>query len=247
MKRTKQAARPDLAIGYVRVSTEDQALGPVAQREALAAYCAAHGLQLVAVYDDLGVSGGAPIDKRPALLEALGALQEHGAGVLLVAKRCRLARDVIAAGMIERLAARSGAAVVSADGIGAGVGPEAQPMRTMLDAFAQYERALITARTRAALAVKRRKGQRTGGVPYGYSLAPDGIALEPHEQERETVRLAAALRAEGLSLRKVGAELLAAGRAPRTGRAWDATQVEGLLVSAERIAQEAAKTVGAAA
>ena len=240
MKRKHPAARPDLCIGYVRVSTEQQDLGPVAQREALAAYCAAHGLQLVAVHEDLGVSGGAPIDRRPGLLAALAALQEHGAGVLLVAKRCRLARDVVAAASIERIAARTGASVASADGIGVGAGPEAQLMRTLIDAFAAYERAVIAARTRAALKVKRNKGQRTGGVPYGYNLAADGISLEPDERERETVSLAASLRAQGLSLRRIGAKLLAAGHAPRGGMSWSASQVERLLASAERIAQEIA-------
>lgn len=241
MKRSKPAARPELAIGYVRVSTDEQALGPVAQREALASYCAGHGLQLVAVFEDLGVSGGTQIDKRPALLEALAALEAHGAGVLLVSKRCRLARDVVAAASIERIAARSGASVVSADGTGAGDGPEAQLMRTLIDAFAQYERMVIAARTRTALAVKRKRGQRTGGIPYGYTLAEDGIALEPNEPERETVRLAVELRAQGLSLRRVGAWLLAAGHPPRSGRAWDAHQVESLLASAERIAKSAAE------
>lgn len=76
------------AVGYVRCSTDEQHLGPEAQREALSRWCAANSTELVAIHDDLGVSGGAALDRRPGLLGALDALNAHGAGVLLVAKRC---------------------------------------------------------------------------------------------------------------------------------------------------------------
>src|SRR5688572_24763258 len=90
------------AVGYLRVSTEDQSLGLDAQREALTRWCAANGATLVAVHVDQGVSGGAPLEERPALLAALDELRVRGAGVLLVAKRDRLARDTLVAGMVER-------------------------------------------------------------------------------------------------------------------------------------------------
>lgn len=62
-------------------------LGPEAQRAALVGWCTRHGAELVAVYTDHGISGGAALDKRPTLLKALAALREHRAGVLLVATR----------------------------------------------------------------------------------------------------------------------------------------------------------------
>ena len=81
--------------------------------------------------------------------------------MLLVAKRDRLGRDVIAVAMIERLIAKRGARVVSAAGEGTDSDdPSALLMRRLIDSFAEYERALIAARTRAALAAKRRRGER---------------------------------------------------------------------------------------
>ena len=50
----------------------------------------------------------------------------------------------------------------------------------MVDAFAEYERAIIRARTRAALAVKRGRGERTGEVPYGFRLAEDAQIGRAH-------------------------------------------------------------------
>lgn len=217
-------------VGYVRVSTEEQNLGPEAQREALGRWCAANGAELVAIHNDLGVSGGAELDKRPGLLAAIDSLRAHRAGVLLVAKRDRLARDVVVAAMVERLAERSGARVLAADGAGNGDGPEALLMRGIVDLFAQYERAVIRARTRNALAVKKSKRERTGSVPYGYRLDLDGRSLIDDEAEQRVVRAVRELRAAGLTYRAVCDELASAGYVPRSGKGW-------LPMTVQRIAE----------
>lgn len=221
MPRTPRTAHsPAVAIGYVRASTDRQDLSPDAQRDALARWCASHGARLAMVHEDLGVSGGTDLDKRPGLVAALDALKAHGAGVLLVAKRDRLARDVVVAAMVERLAERSGARVLAADGTGNGDGPEAMLLRGIVDVFAQYERALIRARTQAALAVKRARGERTGEVPYGYRLAANSVHVEEHPAERAVVALVREGRAAGRTLRAIAADLLARGHAPRAGGRW---------------------------
>ena len=154
-RRLKRDTDPKKAIGYIRVSTDEQALGPDAQRAALNAWCERHDARLGAIYEDIGVSGASPLEKRPGLNDALDALVLEGAGVLLVAKRDRLARDVVIAAVVERMAQRVGARLLSADGTGNGDGPEDQLMRHLLSAFSEYERLLIGARTRAALRVRK--------------------------------------------------------------------------------------------
>ncbi len=126
------------AVGYIRVSTEEQTLGPEAQRVALARWAEARKIQLVAVHEDRGVSGAAPLDRRPGLLAALASLESHSAAFLVAAKRDRLARDVIIAAQLERLVERQGARLVSADGAGEGDSPEAVLMRRLVDAIASY-------------------------------------------------------------------------------------------------------------
>jgi DNA invertase Pin-like site-specific DNA recombinase len=64
---------PRQVIGYVRVSTDEQTPSVEAQRETLSGWCQAHGATLVEVYTDVGISGGAPLEKRPGLLAALSA------------------------------------------------------------------------------------------------------------------------------------------------------------------------------
>src|SRR5437764_1306819 len=103
-----------------------------------------------------------------------------GSDLLLVAKRDRLGRDVIEVAMIERLITKRGARIVSAAGEGTeNDDPSGILMRRLIDSFAEYERLIIRARTRAALAAKRRRGERISRfAPFGYQLASDARTVQ---------------------------------------------------------------------
>jgi DNA invertase Pin-like site-specific DNA recombinase len=218
----------DRAIGYIRVSTDEQQLGPEAQRAALRKWSQANCLELTEVHEDLGVSGGTALDKRPGLLAAIEAMSQHGAGVLLVMKRDRLARDTMVSAMVERLVVRSGGRIMTTDGTGNGDGPEAMLMRGIMDVFAQYERALIRCRTTSALAVKKNRGERVGEVPYGFRVAPDGIHIEAREDEQQAITVIRDLSTSGLSIRAIAQHLNADG-VPARGSRWHPTTVARLL------------------
>src|SRR5262245_24081996 len=84
------------ALGYVRVSSEEQAdsgLGLEAQRQRIAAYCAMKGLRLAEVFADPGISGGKPLASRPAGSQLLAAANKSQA-LVIVAKLDRLFRSV---------------------------------------------------------------------------------------------------------------------------------------------------------
>src|SRR5580658_6335135 len=171
MSKRVKSGSPLVAVAYIRVSKDEQKLGPEAQRASVEAWAAREGVRLASWHVDAGVCSVTAIDERPALVAALASLREHGAGVLVVAKRDRIARDVVLTAGVERAAASAGAVVVSAAGEGNGTAPADAFMRTVIDGAAAYERALIRARTTAALAVIRARGQKTGGgVPYGFRL-----------------------------------------------------------------------------
>ena len=212
------------AVAYLRVSTEDQALGPEAQRAAIEGWAERQGVQVLSWHLDQGVGGATPIEDRPGLLAALQDLEDLEAGLVVVAKWDRLARDVMIAAMVERMVERVGARIVSADGVGVGDGPEAALMRAMVQAFSAYERALIRSRTSSALRALRAKGQRAGEVPLGYRLAEDGKGLLEDTVEMEAICQVRQLRAEGWSYRKIAAELNRRGVRPR-GQAWHAMTV----------------------
>jgi site-specific DNA recombinase len=138
----------------MRASTDEQHLSVPAQRACIRAWAASEHVVVVGWYADRGVCSVAPIEERPALRAALDALGAQGAGALVVARRDRIARDVVLAGEIEREVARAGARLVSATGEGNGDSPADAFLRTVIDGAAQYERGMIRARTRAALGRK---------------------------------------------------------------------------------------------
>ncbi len=137
---------PKKAVGFTRVSTDDQSLGPQAQRAAIEAWAKGRGIEVVAWHEDVGVSGAAPLDECPGLLAALADLPVHDAGVLVVAKRDRLARDPMRARFVENVAKQAGAVVLSAAGEGEGDSPADVLMRSMFDLIAEFERGQIRAR-----------------------------------------------------------------------------------------------------
>jgi hypothetical protein len=84
------------AIGYVRVSSEEQAdsgLGLEAQRQRIRTYCELKGLSLATIFEDAGVSGGRALSTRPAG-SLLMAEARKNKPILIVAKFDRLFRSV---------------------------------------------------------------------------------------------------------------------------------------------------------
>jgi DNA invertase Pin-like site-specific DNA recombinase len=219
------------AVGYLRCSTSDQAdsgLGLEAQQAAIESAASRLGVPLVQTFTDAGVSGGLALEHRPALI---AAVEMVGPGdLLLIAKRDRLGRDVLNVAMIERLVERRGARVHSAAGEGSDDdGPSGQLMRTIVDAFAAYERALIRARTRSAMAVAKQQGRRVGHVPWGHSVGDDGRTLVPNAEERATLAEIRQLRRSGYPLLSIAADLNERGLRNRQGREWKPSFISQLL------------------
>lgn len=223
------APLPRDAVAYLRASTEDQKLGPEAQRATIEAYATKEGIRVIAWHLDQGISGAAPIEERPALTLAIAEARLHRAS-LIVAKRDRLARDAMIAAMIDRSLSK-GASVISADGSGNGTGPADAFMRTVLDGASEYERALIRARTKAALQAKRARGERAGAIPFGFTANDRGL-LAPNEAEQTTIARILQLRKEGHSHRAIVATLLSEGTSGRTGNPLGLAQVQRILTNA---------------
>lgn len=152
------------AVALLRVSTPDQLLGLSAQKAAIIAFAAREGIQVLAWHAEQG-SGGTPFARRPVLQAALSNVLALKADALLVAKRDRLSRDPLTALLAER--AIGPARVLAADGNN-GHDPGAKLMRSVLDAVAEFERSMISIRTKAALAARKAAGgEHRGGRVKG--------------------------------------------------------------------------------
>lgn len=225
MKRTTRQA-----VGYRRVSTEEQAksgLGLEAQDAAIREAAVRRGIELAAVFTDAGESGSLDVDRRPGLQAALAAMKPGM--VLVVAKHDRLCRDADLAGWLHHELRRRRCSIVAAEDAAEDGSSSALMERTLRQLFAAEERRKIAERTKAALAAKRARGEKTGGfVPFGFRADENGM-LQPDPSEQWVVRTIAELRAAGLSLRRIAAELNARGIATKTGRKWAAQTVANVL------------------
>ena len=239
------------AVIYLRVSTDEQAqsgLGLEAQRAACMARVPAGAT--VSVFADEGVSGSVPVADRPGLFAALEAIGKGD--ILIVAKRDRIARDYLIAGWVDLEVAKRGARLASAAGEGTDSDePMARVMRGIVDLYAEYERNMIRARTKAALAAKRLRGEKTGGaVPFGYCVVSTEIgddgrvrrALAPDPAEQDAIRTMRALRAQGLGFRRIAEELQRQGVRGRGCARLGAMTVRRAIASGEH----ALAAVGAA-
>ncbi len=220
MKTTK-------ALGYVRVSTQEQAdegISLDAQRAKLAAYAALQDLDLIAVLADEGISGKRA-DNRPGLQEALRRLRSGEAAALVVLKLDRLSRstrDVL------DLVDRCGREGWSLHSIGEKLDTSSAAGRfvvTIMAGLAQMEREQIGERTALAMSFLKASGRRVGAIPFGFDLATDGRTLVPNPEEQAIREEILALLGQGMSRRQVAAELNARGIRAKGGGRWTHVQV----------------------
>lgn len=192
---------------YLRVSTDkqvDSGLGLEAQRNICLSVVPKGSMVLE--FADEGFSGALEMEKRPALICALHELQKDD--VLLIAKRDRIGRDPIVNAMIERAVERKKAKMMTASGeVRDDNDPTSILMRRMVDAFAEYERLIIGARTKVALAVKKRNNERVGHIPFGFELDEDGIHLRQNSEEQYTLKLMMQHQEDGMSLRSIASQM----------------------------------------
>jgi len=222
------------AVAYVRVSSDEQAdsgLGLEAQRERIAAYCRMKGWNVAAIYEDAGVSASKPLSDRPAGSRLLADLKKAKA-VIIVAKLDRAFRSVADATSTIMKLDKKGVSIVSlAEGFDTtDSNPFARAMLQMVAIFAELERNLIRQRTKDALGVKRKRGERISRhAPFGWDFSNEGRLVE-NKAEQETIAFAKTLRqGQGFSLREIASELDTQGVRSKHGRNWSAMSVKSIL------------------
>jgi DNA invertase Pin-like site-specific DNA recombinase len=103
--------------------------------------------------------------KRPGVQEALRALQAGEAKALVVAKLDRLSRSMLDFAALMATAQKQNWALVALDCAVDKSTPAGEAMAHVLATFGQFERRLISRRTKEALAVKKASRVRLGRRP----------------------------------------------------------------------------------
>ena len=217
-------------VSYIRVSTDGQGksgLGIEAQRESIARFCEAEGKTIIAEFKEVQTGKGADaLDRRPQLRDALSAARKAKAPVV-VAKLCRLSRDVA---FISGMMSHKVPFIVTE------LGADADPfMLHIYAALAEKERTLIADRTRQALAAKKAQGVKLGN-PKPESLkaaSAKGVATNQAAADSFAANVLPIIRqiqATGATTYRAIAEALNARglRSPRNGE-WHATTVRNIL------------------
>lgn len=197
------------AVSYGRVSTAEQAssgLGLRAKREAVLAAVSLRGWTLVAHLED--AASGRTFD-RPSLQRALTMVDDGDADALVVARLDRATRSVGDFAQLLARLERPGAAFVALDlGVDTST-PGGRLVANVIASVAEWERAVISQRTRDAL--RQLPRERRGGPVY-----PEAVRARARK-----------LRAKGLPLHAIAKQLMDDGvRPPRGGaRLYESTIV----------------------
>ena len=163
-----------------------------AQREAALAYIRRQpGWTLVDTHYDDGGFTGANIE-RPAFQRLLADIEAGKVDVVVVYKVDRLSRSLLDFAKVMERFSKSGASFVSVTQNFSTADAMGRLTLNMLMSFAEFERSMISERTRDKIAASRRRGQWTGGpVPFGYEVKAKKLGIS--ETEAPIVREAFAL------------------------------------------------------
>jgi DNA invertase Pin-like site-specific DNA recombinase len=224
---------PKPIVAYLRVSTGEQGrsgLGIDAQREAVTRFAAAEGFTIAAEFTEIQSGKGSDArERRPKLAAALAEARRRGKCAIVVSKLDRLSRDVH---FISGLMAEKVPFVV------AELGADADPFVLHLYAsLAEKERAMISARTKSALAALKAKGVQLGNprladarvIAHASSIAgADAFA----EKVAPAIRKAQAAGAK--SFREIADALNNLGLGTPRGKHWEATSVRNAIKRIEK-------------
>jgi len=189
-------------------------------------------------YDDGGFSGGSL--ERPALKRLLADIEAGSVQRIIVYKIDRLSRSLLDFARLAEFFEKHEASIVSVTQQLDTSTSMGRLTLNMLLSFAQFEREMVSDRTRDKMHAARRRGKWTGGmVPLGYDVAPEGGKLLVSNVEAEQVRAIFSLFLEKRSLVGTSQELnrrgwlrkswTTRGGESREGKSWDRVTLRRVL------------------
>lgn len=218
---------------YLRVSTMDQSVNGVslaAQESRLRDYCQLQQLEIIRMYIEEGVSGSKPLDTRPEGSKMLSFVHRNKIKHIVALKLDRLFRSAEDAmrqtkawdteGIALHLVDMGGQSLSTSSAIG-------RMLLTMMAAFAEFERNLISERTALALAHKKSQKQVYNHEPYGYERVGKMIVEQPEEQR--IIRLIRHWRDEGETFQSIDDRLNTERIPAKKGGNWYPSTVQKIL------------------
>lgn len=226
---------------YIRVSTQEQAADDRSSLATQMRVCEGaamiNGQVVGKIYEDAGVSGAIGLAKRPA---GSRLVTEAEAGDTVVASKLdrlfrsaadalNTAEDFKARG-IDLILVDMGSTPVTHNGT-------ARLFFSIMASMAEFERDRIAERMRDGRRAKRARGGHVGGpAPYGFRREGEGrhAVLVEDINERQTAAQARTLRARGMGVRRIAAELACGGYMARDGQPFQPQQIARMVAPTEQ-------------
>lgn len=204
------------AIGYIRVSSEEQsdsALSLEAQTASISAYCQFKGLNLLKVISDEAVSGGKPILHRPGGSELIDTCKSGEVNAVIATKLDRMFRDALDCLQMNDVLTSHDVALHLLDLNVDTSNAMGKAFLTIAAAFAELELNRGKERTRDALAALKKRGVNLGAVPYGKETVneSDQRTFCPSSYEEAAINLMRELRSKGATYQDIADALNEAG------------------------------------
>jgi len=207
---------------YLRVSGKGQLEGDgfTRQRTAIQSYAKSHNIRVVKWFEEQGVSGTKDLENRPALQDMLVALHGDGVRLVLIEKLDRLARDLmIQETIIGDLRKHDFQIVSVAEPDLCSDDPSRKLVRQVFGAIAEYERAMIVLKLRAARErMRKRTGSCEGRKPFG-----------TRPGEKEIIARMKSLAEKGLNFTEIADQLNREGVPTRAQGAWYPATISRIL------------------
>ena len=212
------------AIGYLRTSSAANvgSDSDKRQRAAIEGFAKSAGYVVVEWFYDAAVRGTDAITARPGFAAMLDRIAGNGVRMVLIESPDRFARDLAVQLAGHDYLKSLGITLIpaSAPDFFLEDTPTAVLVRQVLGAIAQFEKATLVAKLRAARDRKRASAGKCEGAKSHAELRPEVVALARSLRRRK----------RGNSLRDISAALAAAGHLNANGRQFSAASVRNMLV-----------------
>lgn len=181
------------------------------------------------IFSDPDTSSRIKMDKRPGLIAMLSSLRRGHQ--VVVYKLDRFSRDVIEMVTIFRMIRDRQCRIHSLNDSGC----DDEFTVGLMGVLAQKEREDISIRTKSAMSLKRKRGEKLGGdVAFGFQVEKDGKTLKENPEEQKVLQKMCSLYDMGLSYRGICFQLMDAGHFNREGRPFKPMSVYRILLRTGR-------------
>jgi DNA invertase Pin-like site-specific DNA recombinase len=199
-------------------------------------YCARRGIELAAVFMDKALSGSDACHDRPGLFDAKVACKRGY--ILIVRNLDRLFRDMDKASLFGAEMRAKGVRILSLEQPEAdGETTTGKLMSAIYNWMAEIKREEIRSRTRSKMLQYQREGRKMSNIPpYGFDVdVTNPKSIIPNAEEQATIAVVTGLHREGMTLRRIAAQLEATEISRRGKATWNHQLVRSILVRAGEI------------